>query len=63
MSCDAIVIKFILITAIFLGYAGFIMPMIICSWWFVVFGLIYNLGEIVNKYYVGIPDAEHIHKV
>lgn len=63
MSCDAIVIKFILITAIFLGYAGFIIPMIIGSWWFVIFGLIYNVGENVNKYYVGVPDARHVSKV
>jgi hypothetical protein len=63
MSFDEIVIRFALITAIFLGYAGFIMPMIICSWWFVIFGLINNVGEIASKYYVGVPDAGHIKKV
>jgi hypothetical protein len=63
MSFDVVLLRFIAITVIFLGYAGFIMPMIIWSWWFVILGLIYNVGEIVNKYYVVIPDAKHIHKV
>jgi hypothetical protein len=62
-SFDEILIRFVLITAIFLGYAGFIMPMIIWSWWFVIFGLINNIGEIVSKYYVYLPDAGHVKKV
>jgi hypothetical protein len=63
MSADEILLRFVAITVIFLGYAGFIMPMIIWSWWFVIFGLIYNVVEIVNKYYVGIPDARHVKKI
>jgi phosphatidylglycerophosphate synthase len=57
MSFDGIVIRFALIIAILLGYAGFIMPMVFLSWWFVIFGLINNVGEIVNKYYACMPDA------
>jgi lipid II:glycine glycyltransferase (peptidoglycan interpeptide bridge formation enzyme) len=39
------------------------MPMIILSWWFVIFGLIYNVGEIVSKYYVYVPDTRYVNKV
>jgi phosphatidylglycerophosphate synthase len=62
-SFDGILIRFVLITAIFLGYAGFIMPMVFWSWWLVIFGLINNAGEIANKYYVCVPDTRHIKKV
>ncbi len=63
MSFDVIIIRLALITAILLGYAAFIVPMVFLSWWFVIFGLINNVGEIVNKYYACIPDAEHVKKV
>jgi phosphatidylglycerophosphate synthase len=63
MSFDVIIIRLALITVILLGYAGFIMPMIVCSWWFVIWGLINNAGEIVSKYYFSLPDAGHVKKV
>jgi phosphatidylglycerophosphate synthase len=62
-SFDEILLRLVAVTAIFLGYVGFIMPMIIWSWWMVIFGLIRNVGEIVSKYYVYVPDAGHVKKV
>jgi hypothetical protein len=29
----------------------------------VILGLIHNVREIVNKYYVDVPDARHVKKV
>lgn len=63
MSFDEIVLRAVAITVIFLGYAGFVMPMIIWAWWLVIWGMVYNIVEIVSRYYVYIPDATHVKKV
>jgi hypothetical protein len=63
MCVDEYIVRLATIAGIFLAYAGMQGPIAFLAWWFVVFGLLHNVGEIISKYYVMIPDVGHEKKV
>jgi hypothetical protein len=63
MCVDEYIIRIVTIAAVLLSHAGIEAPLIFLAWWFVIFGIVSNVGDIANKYYVLIPDAGHTKKV
>jgi len=51
------------ITTMIIAHLGFEWPMIFLAWWFVILGAGYNINEIVNKYFVVIPETGHTNQV
>lgn len=59
MSIDHVLVRLLSITAIFLGYAGMLKPMIYLSWWFVIAGIIGIVKEVTVNFFFRIPDVGH----
>lgn len=62
-SVDELVVRIAVVIALVALYFGAKSPLVFMAWWFVVFGGINSLGEIVSKYYFYIPHAGHVKKV
>lgn len=60
---DEMVIRLLSFAGIFLSYAGFTVPLIFLSWFFVVFGIVVIIGDFVNKYVFLVPKMKHVKKV
>jgi phosphatidylserine synthase len=60
---DISVIRLTSFTCIFLSYAGIIGPLIFFAWFFVIFGIIRNVGVVASKFFLRIPHLRHIKKV
>jgi len=60
---DFFTIRLISSLCIFLSYAGTIKPMILAAWFFAVFGILWDIADIVFKFFYLIPDAKHAKKV
>ncbi len=56
---DEYIIRMATVAAILLSHAQSDAAMVFLAWWFVVFGAVRNMGEIIIRYYVSIPSAEH----
>lgn len=63
MFVDEYLIRIFTIAAVLLTYAGIEAPILVLAWWFVIFGFVTNVFDIINKYVVLIPDSGHIKKV
>jgi hypothetical protein len=60
---DFYTIRLISSLCIFLSYAGTIKPMILAAWFFVVFGILWDIADFVFKFFYLIPDVKHVKKV
>jgi len=60
---DFYTIRLISSLCIFLSYAGTIKPMILAAWFFVVFGILWDIADVVFKFFYLIPDVKHVKKV
>jgi phosphatidylglycerophosphate synthase len=60
---DFYTIRLISSLCIFLSYAGTIKPMILAAWFFVVFGILWDIADVVFKFFYLIPDVQHVKKV
>jgi phosphatidylglycerophosphate synthase len=60
LCVDDLIIKAVSVTAILTMEEGLEWPLYFLSWWFVIFGFIHNVGDIISKYCIYIPEIEHI---
>lgn len=44
-------------------HGGIELVAVIVAWWFVVWGCVHNIGDVISKYYIIIPDMEHVKRV
>jgi hypothetical protein len=60
---DFFTIRLISSLCIFLSYAGTIKPMILAAWFFAVFGILWDIADIVFKFFFLIPHVKHVKKL
>jgi hypothetical protein len=60
---DFYTIRLVSALCIFLSYAGTIKPMILAAWFFVVFGILWDIADVVFKFFVLIPHVKHVKKM
>ena len=60
---DFFTIRLVSLLCIFLSYAGTTKPMILAAWFFAVFGILWNVAEIVFKFFYLIPHVKHVKKI
>lgn len=60
---DFFTIRLVSFLCIFFSYIGTLKPMILAAWFFAVFGMLWNVADIVFKFFYLIPHAKHVKKV
>jgi hypothetical protein len=60
---DFYTIRLISSLCIFLSYAGTIKPMILAAWFFVIFGILWDIADVVFKFFYLIPHVKHVKKI
>ncbi len=60
---DFYTIRLVSCLCIFLSYAGTTKPMILAAWFFAVFGMLWNVADILFKFFYLIPYVKHVKKV
>jgi len=60
---DIMVIRLSSCISILLSYAGITKPLIVLSWFFTIFGIMWVIAEILYKYFFLIPNVQHSKKV
>jgi phosphatidylglycerophosphate synthase len=60
---DFITIRLVSFLCIFLSYTGTTKPMILAAWFFAIFGILWDVADIVFKFFYLIPGVKHVKKV
>lgn len=60
---DTVTIRIATFFSIAASYAGITEPLVICAWFFAVFGILWVAADIVFKFYYMVPQIPHVKKV
>lgn len=60
---DFVTIRLVSSLCIFLSYVGATKPMILAAWFFAIFGIVWDIADIVFKFFYLIPDVKHVKRV
>jgi hypothetical protein len=60
---DFITIRLVSFLCIFLSYIATTKPMILAAWFFAIFGILWDVADIVFKFFFLIPRMKHVKKV
>ncbi len=60
---DTVTIRLATFFSIAVSYAGITEPLVVCAWFFAVFGILWIAADIIFKFYYMVPQIPHVKKV
>jgi len=60
---DTVTIRLVTFFSIAVSYAGIPGPLVVCAWFFAVFGILWVVADSIFKFYYMVPQIPHVKKV
>lgn len=60
---DSMTVRLVTFFSIAISYAGITKPLVVCAWFFAVFGIAWVMADVIFKFYYMVPTIPHVKRI